>query len=98
MTLKRKIFINKIFIDFRQIEDSISAILRFSEKVLKPNKPYSSDQAVNIRKMRTIQLDTNIITGTFYDDKPSHRILFIYLFSKDVRRKNINRSESKYLQ
>lgn len=72
-TLKCEIFSNTYYIDFRQ-EDSISEILGFSKKLLEPNIVHSSDLPVNIVKVRTIHLDSNITSGAFYNDRPSHTL------------------------
>lgn len=72
-TLKCEIYSSTYYIDFRK-EDSINKILGFSKKILEPNRVHSSDLPVNIIKVRTIHLDSNITSGAFYNDRPSHTI------------------------
>lgn len=71
-TLKCEIFC-KYPIDFTH-KDSIGTILGFSPKVLDPGILHSSDLPVNIIKVRTIHIDSNITSGAFYNNKISHTI------------------------
>lgn len=79
-TLKCEIYSEKYSIDF-QPEDSIAEILGFSAGILEPKRLHISDLPVNVIKVRTIHLETNITGGAFYNDTPSHTI---YEFAIDV--------------
>lgn len=72
-TLKCEIYSELFDIDFRPA-DSIGKILGFSKQLLKVGDYHSSDLPVNIIKVRTIHIDTNITSGAFYNHKPSHTI------------------------
>lgn len=70
-TLKCEIFHAKYEIDFRP-EDSIVALLWFSSRILKANQVHESDFPVDIIKVRTINIDCNLIEGSFINERPSH--------------------------
>lgn len=72
-TLKCEIFSEKYAVDFRPV-DSIGRTLGFSKKLLLQNDLHKSDLPVNIIKVRTVHLDSNITVGAFYNDRPSHTI------------------------
>lgn len=72
-TLQCEISCKDYSIDFRPTH-TIGKILGFSERLLEPNKVHSSDLPVNIIKVRTIHIDTNISTGAFYNGRPAHTI------------------------
>lgn len=72
-TLNCEIYIKKYSIHFPP-KDCIGHILGFSTRVLEPNIVHSLDLPVNIVKVRTIQLDSNIIAGAFNNNRPSHTI------------------------
>lgn len=72
-TIKCEIYSEKYSVDFRP-NDSIGRILGFSKRLLESGVRHSSDLPVNIIKVRTIHIDTNITSKAFYNDKPSHTI------------------------
>lgn len=72
-TLQCEIYSSVHGINF-QANDSIRNILGFSPRILEPNQKHTSDLPVNIVKVRTIHIDSNITSGAFYNDKPSHTI------------------------
>lgn len=72
-TIKCELLSNTFFIDFRP-KDSIGRILGFSGKLLAPKRVHSSDLPVNIIKVRTIHIDSNITSGAYYNNQPSHTI------------------------
>lgn len=72
-TIKCEVFSSVHSINFTH-PDSIGYILGFSAKVLEVNKTHASDLPVNIVKVRTIHIDSNISVGAFYNDRPSHTI------------------------
>lgn len=72
-TLNCGIFSNIFFINYCPTY-SIAEILRFSQRVLKPNQRHSSDLPVNIIKLSTIYLDANVTSGNIYNDKRLHMI------------------------
>lgn len=79
-TLKCEIYSRKYSVDFRP-EDCICNILGFSKKLLPPHKVHTSDLPVNIVTTRTIHLDSNLTSGAFYNNRPSHTI---YEFAIDA--------------
>lgn len=72
-TLKCEVYSDSYYIDFTP-SDSIGKILGFSKQILDAGKRHSSDLPVDIIKVRTIHIDTNITSKAFYNDKPSHTI------------------------
>lgn len=72
-TLKCEIYSELFDVDFNPT-DSIGKILGFSKQLLKVGDYHSSDLPVDIIKVRTIHIDTNITSGAFYNHKPSHTI------------------------
>lgn len=72
-TLQCEVYSSVCGIDF-QPADSIGTILGFSQKVLDPKQTHTSDLPVNIVKVRTIHINSNITRGAFYHDRPSHTI------------------------
>lgn len=72
-TLKCEIYSDTYSVDF-QPSDSIGDILGFSKKLLKPKTIHNSDLPVNIIKVRTIHIDTNITSGAFYNNRPAHTL------------------------
>lgn len=72
-TLKCEIYSDFYSVDFTPL-DSIGQILGFSRRVLQAGQLHSSDLPVDIIKVRTIHIETNITSKAFYNDKPSHTI------------------------
>lgn len=72
-TQKCEIFHKTKFIDFSG-EDSLGSLLGFSKSILTPGEVHESDLPVNIIKVRTIHIDSNITSGAYYNDTPSHTI------------------------
>lgn len=72
-TLKCEIFHPTFDIDFRP-ENSLADLLGFSHRLLKAGEVHKSDLPVNIVKVRTIHIDSNITQGAYYNDRPSHSI------------------------
>lgn len=72
-TLKCEIFHEKYNIDFRP-KDSIGALLGFSSRVLQAGQVHESDLSVDIIKVRTINIDCNLIEGSFINERPSHSL------------------------
>lgn len=72
-TLKCEIFHKNKRIDFTH-DDSIGSLLGFSKRVLEPGKIHESDLPVNIIKVRTINIECNLIEGSFYNERPSHTL------------------------
>lgn len=72
-TLKCEIFHRKFDIDFKP-KDSLAKLLGFSHKVLKAGKVHKSDLPVNIVKVRTIHIDSNITAGAYYNNRPAHTL------------------------
>lgn len=70
----------KYDIDFKS-KGTIRKILGFSSEILKANTLHESNQPVNIRKVSSIRIECNIITGAFYDSNLSHTL---YEFSPTV--------------
>jgi hypothetical protein len=71
-TLKCEI-ISSFSIDFTQ-RDSIGRMLGFSARLLSANTKYESDLPVNIIKVVTIRVDSNITTASYYDTRLSHTL------------------------
>lgn len=78
-TLSTEITGSKI-IDFSK-ERSIGSLLGFKKRILDPDVTHYSDNIVNISKVDIIRLECNIISGSYFNDKPTHTI---YEFSPDV--------------
>lgn len=78
-TLKSEIYHKDFAIDFSK-DNSIGKLLGFSKIILPPNQIHESDIPVNIVKVQTIHIDSNITGGAFYNNRPSHTI---YEFSVD---------------
>ena len=78
-TLKCEIYSEKYQIDFKA-PDSIGRLLGFSRLVLRPGTVHESDQPVDVVKVKTLHIDCNITTGSFYKDRPTHTI---YEFALD---------------
>ncbi|CAH2019507.1 unnamed protein product [Acanthoscelides obtectus] len=73
-TLKCELYSSVHGINF-QPKDSIAYVLGYSpSRVLEPRIYHQSDLPVNIVKVRTIHIDSNITVGAFYNDRPSHTI------------------------
>lgn len=72
-TLQCELRCDQYSIDF-QPDDSLGDILGFSKKLLEPKILHRSDLPVNIVKVRTIHIDTNITGGAYYNNSPSHTI------------------------
>lgn len=60
-------------IDFRP-EDSIGKLLGFSPRLLKANILHTSDLPVEIISVKSIRLECNIISGSYYTSNPSHTL------------------------
>lgn len=73
-TLKCEIYSERYSFNFAYDNQTIGRILGFSSRILEPNNVHKSDLPVDIIKVRTIQINCNITTGAFYDNKPSHTI------------------------
>lgn len=69
---------SKFFIDFTK-DDSIGNLLGFSKKILPPNIEHESDLPVNIIKINSIRVECNLVTGSYYDNNPSHTIWNFFL-------------------
>lgn len=54
--------------------DSIGALLGFAKKKLKPHELHVSDHTVNIVKVNSIQIECNIATGAYRNDKLVHTL------------------------
>lgn len=72
-TLKCEIFHPNYFIDFT-LNNSIGSLLGFSKRLLEPKITHESDLPVNIIKVRTIRIDTNLTEGAYSNGKQSHTI------------------------
>lgn len=72
-TLKCEIFHEKYNIDFGP-KDSIGALLGFSSRILEAGQVHESDLPVDIIKVRTINIDCNLIEGSFINERPSHSL------------------------
>jgi len=57
-----------------QPSDSIAKLLGFSNKILESNKLHTSDLPVEIIQVITIRVECNIISGTYYGNRPSHTL------------------------
>jgi len=68
ITMRESVYFNK--------ERSVGQLFGFHQKVLEPHptKTYRSVQTVNILKTNTIRLECNIISGSYVDNIPSHKI------------------------
>lgn len=64
-------------IDFTH-DDSIGSLLGFSKRILKPGIIHKSDFSVNIVKVNSIQVECNIVTGAYRNDKLVHTIHEFY--------------------
>ncbi|CAH1972754.1 unnamed protein product [Acanthoscelides obtectus] len=90
-TLKCELYSSVHGINF-QPKDSIAYVLGYSpSRVLEPRIYHQSDLPVNIVKVRTIHIDSNITVGAFYNDRPSHTI---YEFSITDEAGSINKYSS----
>lgn len=72
-TLQCELYSEQYSIDF-QPNDGIASLLGFSPRLLQAGTLYKSDLPVNIIKVRTIHIDSNITSGAFYNDTPSHTL------------------------
>lgn len=72
-TLKCEIFHRTHAIDFTP-KDSLGKLLGFSARILKPGIVHESDLPVNIVKVRTIHIDSNITAGAYYNNRPAHTL------------------------
>jgi hypothetical protein len=68
-----EIFSSRYGINFTP-KDCIGRLLGFSEKHLQPNVIHESDLPVDIVKVRTVHIDSNITGGAYYNNRPSHTI------------------------
>lgn len=80
-------------IDFTR-KDSLATLLGYSARVLKPNILHQSDLPVNIVKVRTVHIDSNITTGAYYNSTPTHTIFEFALnvrpgYAIDIEPKNL---------
>lgn len=62
-------------------EKSISKLFGFTETILDPGKKHISTLPVNIMKVNAIQIQCNIVTGSFMNNSPAH---ILHEFSLDV--------------
>ncbi len=60
-------------IDFTP-QDSIGNVLGFSKQVLPLNIEHVSDLPVNIVKVRAIRVESNLVTGSYNENKSSHTL------------------------
>lgn len=60
-------------IDFSNIE-GINTLLGFSSNILERNILHQSDLPVCIRKVNSIRIDCNLVTGSYQGNKPSHTL------------------------
>lgn len=72
-TLKCEIFHRDFNINFKY-GNRLGNLLGFSERVLEAGKVHVSDLPVNIVKVRTIHIDSNITVGAYYNNKPTHTL------------------------
>lgn len=54
--------------------DCINKLLGFSAKILDRNILHQSDLPVCIRKVNSVRVNCNLITGSFHENKPSHTL------------------------
>lgn len=78
-TLKSEIYHKHFSIDFSE-DDTLGKVLGYSKRILNPNQIHESDVTVDIVKVQTIHIDSNITEGAFYNNRPTHTI---YEFSLD---------------
>ena len=78
-TLKSEIFSSES-IDFDQ-DNSIGSVLGFQREKLKPHYLHKSSLPVNIVKVNSIQIECNIVSGSFLNNKSVHTI---HAFSPNV--------------
>lgn len=62
-------------------DDSVGSLLGFSQQILPANMLHESSMPVEIVKVKTVRVECNIATGSYYEDKPSHTL---YEFSPMV--------------
>lgn len=55
-------------------ENSIGKLLGFSSKILKANVKHNSDLPVQITRVTSIRVECNIVTGSYYNNHPSHTL------------------------
>lgn len=67
-------------IDFTK-ERTIGSLLGFNKRILPMDVISYSDNPVNILKVNSIRIECSIVSGSFYNNKPTHTI---YEFSPDV--------------
>lgn len=80
-TLQCEIYSDKYTIDFSSKNGTIANLLGFSNKILPPKIKHKSDLPVNIIKVRSIQIECNIVTNSYFKNKMAHTL---YSFAIDV--------------
>lgn len=56
-------------------DDSIGRLLGFNKgSILRPDKSHQSDTSVNIMSVNTIEIDCNIVSGAYINNKANHTI------------------------
>ena len=81
-TLKCELKSELYFINFVGASNSLGEVLGFSHgRLLDPCHVHYSDLPVNIIRVSTVRLECNIVTGSYYNAKPSHTL---YEFSPAV--------------
>ncbi len=72
-TLKCEIFHRDFDIQF-ETESPLAKLLGFSKHSYAAGEVHESDLPVNIVKVRTIHIDSNITVGAYYNNKPTHTL------------------------
>lgn len=69
-----KVFIKcSVDVDFSQ-PGSIGSLLGFNKKVLKASTPHYADSIVDIMKINTLDIQSNISSGSYINGVPSHSL------------------------
>lgn len=67
-------------IDFTK-NNSIGSLLGFKKRILKPHIDYESELPINIFKVSTLRVESNITTGSYFNNSTNHSI---YEFTPSV--------------
>lgn len=78
-TFKCSIRCSKV-IDFTK-KNSIGSLLGFKKRILKPHIDYESDLSINIFKVSSLKVESNITTGSYFNNLTNHSI---YEFTPSV--------------
>jgi len=54
--------------------NSLASVLGFSKRSLLQNEQHMSDIPVNIIKVLTVRIECSIVSGSYYNNKPSHTL------------------------